>query len=199
MWLARRDHAIESCLTFDYGQRSAAAECRIAERLARRFGLPWRVVELPWLADAARRAGSALVSGGREVPLGATVDSPGDAESAAAVWVPARNVVLLAAAASFAEAAGAEFVLAGFNREEAETFPDNSLAFVVAYEEVLRFGTRSGVRVCSPTIEMDKAGIVAEARRHGMTEAEFWSCYGAGPEPCGKCESCVRSRRAWTA
>lgn len=196
--MARRDHAIESCLTLDYGQRSAAAECRVAAQLAGRFGLPWRVVELPWLADAARRCGSALVAGGREVPHGAGVDSPGDAQSAAAVWVPARNVVFLAVAASLAEAAGVEFVLTGFNREEAETFPDNSAAFVAAYDEVLRFGTRSGIRVCSPTIEMDKAGIVAAARRHGMTEADFWSCYDAGPEPCGKCESCVRNRRAWT-
>ncbi len=128
-------------------------------------------------------------------PAGGAV---GDAASAAAVWVPARNVVFLAAAASFAEAMGVGFVLAGFNREEAETFPDNSAAFVLACDEVLRLGTRSGVRVCSPTIEMDKAGIVAEARRHGMTEADFWSCYEAGPESCGRCESCVRNRRAWT-
>jgi 7-cyano-7-deazaguanine synthase len=209
MWLAREDHAVELCVTFDYGQRSAAAEHRHAARLAGRFGLPSQRLELPWLRDAARRAGSALVpggvgqggdiTGGGDLPSAGTADAPGDAASAAAVWVPARNLVFLAIAASLAEAAGAGFVLAGFNREEAETFPDNSAPFVAAVDEALRFGTRSRVRICSPTIEMEKVGIVAEARRQGMTESDFWSCYRSGPEPCGTCESCVRSRRAWTA
>ena len=197
MWLAREDHTVELCLTIDYGQRSASVERSFAQRHARRFGLPWRVIEMPWLADAARRGGCALVPGGGDLPRGASDDAPGTGASAAAVWVPARNLVFVAAAASYAEALGAGFVLAGFNREEAETFPDNSATFVAACDEVLRFATLSGVRVSSPTIDLVKAGIVAEARRQGMTAADFWSCYGAGPKPCEDCESCVRSRRAW--
>ena len=54
----------------------------------------------------------------------------------------------------------------------------------------------SGVAVTSPTIDLDKAGIVAEARRRGFGPADFWSCYEGGEDPCGCCESCVRSRFA---
>jgi 7-cyano-7-deazaguanine synthase len=91
---------------------------------------------------------------------------------------------------------GARFVVAGFNREEAATFADNSAAFVAASDEVLALGTRNGVQVTSPTLAWDKPQIVAAARALGFTAADFWSCYEGGDEPCGRCESCLRSR--WT-
>lgn len=188
------------CVCADYGQRAAAREVDASQRLAARFGLRWRRIELGWLGDAARASGAALVEGaGREVPDRDAKD-PGDGDSAAAVWVPARNVVLVAAAAAFAEAEGAGAVLAGFNREEAATFPDNSPEFVAAFDRLLSVGTRSGVRVVSPTLELDKAGIVALARRLGLRRDDFWSCYRADSDPARcACESCVRSRRAWAA
>lgn len=195
MWLDGGSSVL-LCVTADYGQRSAAMERRAAQRLARRFDLSWRGVELPWLGAAAAEAGSALVHGGPAVPT-RSAEAPGDEQSAASVWVPARNVVLVAVAAAFAEAMGADAVLAGFNREEAATFPDNSAEFVEAMSGALAWGTRRRVAVTSPTQDLTKVGIAAEARRCGLTRDDFWSCYGAGPEPCGQCESCVRSAAAW--
>jgi 7-cyano-7-deazaguanine synthase len=55
------------------------------------------------------------------------------------------------------------------------------------------------VRVDSPTLAMDKTAIVAAARRLGIAERDVWSCYRGGEQPCGVCESCLRSRRAWAA
>ena len=193
MWLADGGQ-VAVAVTVDYGQRSAARELATAEALASRYSIPWRSLEMPWLAEAA--AGSALVAGGPELPRRA-MNAPGDEESASAVWVPARNVVLIAAAAALAEGRGADTVLVGFNREEAETFPDNSAEFVGGVRSVLGLGTRSGVGVDSPTLEMTKLEIVAQARRLGLGPEDFWSCYGAGPRACGECESCVRSARAW--
>jgi 7-cyano-7-deazaguanine synthase len=128
-----------------------------------------------------------------------TAAAPGDAASARAVWVPARNVVLVAAAAACAEAAGAEVVLAGFNREEAATFPDNSAEFRAAMTAALALGTSNRVRVESPTQDLDKAGIAGHARRLGLARTDFWSCYEDRERPCETCESCVRSRRAFGA
>lgn len=194
LWLAQPDCRVSLCLTFDYGQRSVAEESRAAQRLADRYGIAWRLIALPWLADAAQQSGSALVAG--KLPEG-TEAEPGDADSAAAVWVPARNVVFLAIAASFAEAAGDAVILTGFNREEAETFPDNSAAFVDAMDAVLALGTREELTVCSPTLDLAKMDIAKRAKELGLRAADFWSCYDSGPEPCGRCESCVRSVRAW--
>jgi 7-cyano-7-deazaguanine synthase len=186
------------CLTADYGQRAAGAEQRAAARLAQRWGAPWQPLELGWLAAAARRAGSALVDGGRRLPERSAA-APGDAGSAAAVWVPARNLVLLSAAAAFAEALAAGAVLAGFNREEAATFADNSQPFVESVNAALAYGARARVEVVSPTLAMSKPEIAMAARRCGLGPADFWSCYDAGPEPCGRCESCARAAAAWSA
>ena len=183
--------AVDLCLTADYGQRSAGAERDAAQALARAHGVPWRELQLPFLAQAAEVAGSALVDAERSLPEG-TVAQPGDDASAAAVWVPARNVVLVAAGAAWAEALGADAVLLGLNREEAATFPDNSRAFLGACDQALGLGTRSGVCVESPTVAMDKPELGAAARRLGIDPARLWSCYGPGPVPCGVCESCCR-------
>lgn len=180
-------------LCFDYGQRAAVRERTAAEALARRLGGAFHAIELPWLAACAATAGSALLPGGGDLPHG-TVARPGDAASAARVWVPARNAAFVAIAAAHAEALGAACVIAGFNREEAATFPDNSAAFLAAATAFLGYGTRTGVQVVSPTLDLDKAAIVARARELGFAAADFWSCYDGGPAPCGRCESCLRSR-----
>jgi 7-cyano-7-deazaguanine synthase len=180
----------------DYGQRAAVPEQRAAAALAARLQVPFAAVALPWLGELSVASGSALVDRRRDLPLG-TVANPGDQQSAAAVWVPARNAVLVSIAAAHAEALGADTVIAGFNREEAATFADNSPPFVAAATAFLGLGTRTGVRVASPTLAMDKRAIGAAAQRLGFVAADFWSCYAGGPSPCGRCESCARSLRAW--
>lgn len=196
LWCAQ-GRAIALALFADYGQRAVEREAESSMALAGRLGVPWRRIGLPWLAGLAAASGSALVQGAsRPVPERSSGD-PGDAESAAAVWVPARNLVLVAAAAAHAETLGATTVVVGFNREEAATFPDNSEAFVHALASALRLATRAGLGIASPTQGMDKRGIVAAARRLGLTQADFWSCYLGGAAPCGTCESCARSARAW--
>jgi 7-cyano-7-deazaguanine synthase len=181
------------CLFFDYGQRAREPEAAASGALATRWRVPWQKVELPWLGALAQRCGSRLVEGTGPVPHG-TAARPGDSASASAVWVPARNAVFVAAAAAHAEALGAHCVVAGFNREEAATFPDNSPDFVDAATAFLGHGTRNSVAVRSGTLSWDKRQIVTAARELGLGPADFWSCYEAGPEPCGRCESCLRSR-----
>ena len=180
-----------AALFFDYGQRAARREAAAAAALAARWQVPLREVALPWLASLAARTGSRLIAGTGALPTG-TAAVPGDADSARAVWVPARNAVFVAIGGAHAEALGADCVIAGFNREEAATFPDNSARFLAAGTEFLAHGTRSQVRVVSPTIDWDKAQITAAARDLGFGAGDFWSCYEGGAEPCGRCESCLR-------
>ena len=119
-------------------------------------------------------------------------------KTADAVWVPNRNGVLIHLACAFAESTGASSVLVGFNREEAATFPDNSMAFMDSVNASLGYSTRGKVRLDSLTADFDKREIVAALR--GLTKPFpfelVWSCYFAGEIPCGKCESCQRFARA---
>ena len=193
MFARQPGHRLAACLFFDYGQRAAPQEARAAKALASRWGVPWIDVALPWLGELARSAGCRLVPGTGPLPQG-TAAAPGDLETAAAVWVPGRNAVFVAIAAAHAEALQARFVVAGFNREEAATFADNSAGFVKAADALLALGTRGGVRVVSPTLPWDKDEIVAAAKALGFQAEDFWSCYDGGPVPCGRCESCLRSR-----
>ncbi|MBI4366512.1 MAG: 7-cyano-7-deazaguanine synthase, partial [Deltaproteobacteria bacterium] len=91
---------------------------------------------------------------------------------------------------------GARAIVAGFNAEEARTFPDNSEAFVRRANAYLEFATRARPRIESPTIGMTKREIVRAARRLALPLAWCWPCYEGGEQWCGQCESCVRFARA---
>jgi 7-cyano-7-deazaguanine synthase len=196
---AAREGSVELALTFDYGQRAAPAEVRAARTVCGELSLRHRVVELPWLADVTA---TALVD--RHVALPElAADELDDAAktqaSAAAVWVPNRNGVFINVAAAFAESLGCDAVVCGFNAEEGQTFPDNTPEFAAAASAALAYSTLNRVRVVSPTQDLTKVEIVALGLRLGAPLADVWSCYEPGPEPCGKCESCLRSARAMKA
>lgn len=184
---ARAMHVVLA-LTFDYGQRAARREREASARIARRFGVPHRVVEIPWLAGLTA---TALVNRSAALPRRTMSKA-----SAKAVWVPNRNGVFIEVAAAHAESLGATRLITGFNREEAATFPDNSTAYVDAVNRALSFSTANRVRVVSFTGRLDKRGIVRLGRRLGAPLDLIWPCYEGGRRWCGTCESCLRSLRA---
>ncbi len=196
--LYARDLPLEAGLFVDYGQRAAVPERRAARAVAAALGIPLEETESPLLSKLCRNHGlSATAPGSLPEPArGELDDSTAAARSAAAVWVPNRNGLLLSMAAAVAEARGIGVVVAGFNAEEAATFPDNSAEFLAAFNAALRFSTRSGVRVESPTLTMSKVELLTAGRGVGAPIDVSWSCYRAGPEPCGRCESCQRRNRA---
>ena len=117
--------------------------------------------------------------------------------SAKAVWVPNRNGVMLNIAGSFAESRSCDCIIAGFNGEEAGTFPDNSFDYVKAMNHAFSYSTQNGVRVTAPLIEMGKTVIVKRALEVKAPLEYSWSCYHGEEIPCGECESCVRRARAF--
>jgi 7-cyano-7-deazaguanine synthase len=195
-WLLRPAVEPVLALTVDYGQRAAAREAAAAYALARRLGVPHRLVALPWIREAA---GSALTDPRRALPEptpGELDDALAAHRSAAGVWVPNRNFSLIAVAATWAEVNGVPFVVCGFNREEARTFPDNSELFVERVNAALELSTRNHVRVLAPTQGMDKAEIVRTGLARDIPLELCWPCYDGGVQPCGRCESCRRFVRA---
>ena len=190
---AKRGEAA-AALFFDYGQKARRAEMSAARRLAASYGIPFDTIALPWLG---RLSSSALVEGGAALPRpdGEALDDP-MSEASRAVWVENRNGVMLNASAVAAAARGLRAIVVGFNREEAAAFPDNGPAFIDAVNAALALGTRAEVIVRSPTIDMDKRGIVREGMRLDVPWELIWSCYADGAEMCGTCESCSRLRRA---
>ncbi|MDH3973919.1 MAG: 7-cyano-7-deazaguanine synthase QueC [Deltaproteobacteria bacterium] len=187
-------------ISFNYGQRSAEKEIEAAKRICRQFSVNHQAISLPWLRDITN---TSLVDREKNVPQlreSELDNATGKAhESAQAVWVPNRNGIFINIAAAFCESMGAELLVTGFNAEEAETFPDNSPRFIGAINDSLHFSTLKDIEVVSPTLGFDKAGIVQLGIEIGAPLEKIWSCYEDGDRMCGKCESCMRLKRALSA
>jgi 7-cyano-7-deazaguanine synthase len=181
---ATRERDVRLVLFFDYGQRARDSERVSAMEAANFYGLPFADVDIRWLEALApegmRRTGAA------DAPLSALGD----------VWIPNRNGVFVNIAAAYAEGRGCETVVTGFNREEAEEFPDNSAEFVARSNAALALSTRNGVLVESFTIDLDKPEIIRLGLQLRAPLSIIWSCYRSGEHMCGACASCSRLRAA---
>lgn len=193
-YMAQETCEIRLALTFDYGQRAAKAEIRAAKITAEKLGIKHRVINLDWLKDISD---SALLNKTQNLPHPIETRLDADShESMKAVWVPNRNGLFVAVAAAFSEGLGCEYVIAGFNKEEAQSFPDNSRNFINASNKAFEYSTLKRVKLISPTSDFSKAQIVQKFIEFKIDPTSIWSCYDGNLTPCNKCESCLRSIRA---
>ena len=179
---AERD--VRLVLFFDYGQRARDSERVSAMSAANYYGIPFADVDIRWLEELA--------------PAGMRRSGPGDASLRTLddVWIPNRNGVFVNIAAAYAEGRGCDTVVTGFNREEAEEFPDNSAEFMARVNAALALSTRTEVRVESFTIDLAKREIIRLGLQLKAPLSIVWSCYRSGERMCGVCPSCARLRVA---
>ena len=193
LYLTLQKRNVSMAITFDYGQKAAVRERQVAKYHCDRLGIHHQIIDLPWL----RWVGTSSLQTGA-IPLGNQVDLDNleiSRQTAASVWVPNRNGLFIEVAAVYADAYGLGPIILGFNAEEAVTFSDNSKSFVAAINQSLQFSTRSGVRVESPLIDLNKMQIMTLAKELFSCH-ELWSCYQDGERLCGLCESCQRLKRS---
>ena len=181
---ARAEMAVNVVLFFNYGQRALERERHAAMGAVNFYELPFREVDLGWLRDLSPEG---MRGGDDSTPALDTLD---------AVWIPNRNGVFLNVAASFAESYRCEYIVTGFNREEAVEFPDNSDQYVTRVNSALELSTRSGVEVVSFTQDLSKPEIVELGVRLGAPLSVVWSCYHSREHMCGRCASCRRLKSA---
>ena len=194
--MAGREHEIVLALTFDYGQHAAPREIAYAQQIAEILDIEHTVIALPWLEQITY---SALVADEGQIPTAdpQSLDDPqAAAATAEAVWVPNRNGIFLNIAAGYCEARDCAGIVCGFNAEEAASFPDNSREFMQAAQECFTYSTRYGLRVISPTVELNKPQIIKLGYEIGAPLHLIWSCYRGAQTHCWSCPSCVRLRRA---
>jgi 7-cyano-7-deazaguanine synthase len=172
-------------LTIDYGQRHSR-ELRSAKAVAKSLGAKEHLV---LRVDMAKIGGSALTDGKMRVPKSGV--KPG----IPATYVPARNLVFLSLAASFAERVGASRVYIGANSVDYSGYPDCRPEFIEAFGRAANLGTKAGVEgggieVVAPLQTMSKSDIVTLGTKLGAPLHLTWSCYEGGRLACGKCDSC---------
>ncbi len=174
-------------LTMIYGQRHDR-EIESARRVAKYLNVKeHRITELP----QGMFSGSSLTYDS-EIPLERDVDI---VDSIPSTYVPARNLVFLSIAVSWAESLDADAVFIGVNEVDYSGYPDCRPEFIDAFRIAQKFATKRGIEgrqieIITPIISMTKADIIREGNRLGLDFALTWSCYRGGEKACGKCDSC---------
>ncbi len=188
---AQKNYDVRLALTFDYGQKAFEKEVTAAKKIAEYYALEHKIIELDWLKKI-NKANSPELSE-NDLKNDATM-----AESAKHAWVPNRNAVLINIAAAFADTVDSDYkyIIIGANLEEAQTFTDNSADFISAINNSLHFSTNSKVQVVAPFMEKNKAEIMQFAVSNEVPVEYLYSCYAGSEAHCGKCESCLRLKRA---
>ena len=168
----------------NYGQRTLERELT-AFRAQAAFFQAVRVLEADLLYLGAM-GGSSLTDLNRPVPIGE--DGPGIPST----YVPFRNTNLLAAAVAWAEVLEAEAIFIGANVLDNPGYPDCRPEYFEAFNRLIELGTRpeTRVRIRTPLINLDKAGIIRLGLELGAPLSLTWSCYQAEEAACGLCSSC---------
>jgi 7-cyano-7-deazaguanine synthase len=176
-------------LFFNYHQRALEKERNSVLGVVNYYEVPFHEVNLSWFGPLGPEAMQKEYSG-EEMAEEATLNST------EAVWIPNRNGVFLNVAAAYAESYRCGIVVTGFNKEEAEEFPDNDSQFVDCVNDSLRFSTRNKVRVISFTQLLSKREILLLGNELRAPLSVIWSCYRAGELMCGSCASCRKLKNA---
>lgn len=181
-------------LTFEYGQKHDR-EIRSASAIARTAGVKeHKIVRL--MLNGWK--GSSLTDTDLEIK-----DGNIDRTDIPDTYVPARNMVFLSVAASYADALGITDIFIGVSETDYSGYVDCREEFIRSMEQTINLGTVLGaekkrrITLHAPFLHMTKAEEVRLGIRLGVDFGETWSCYRGGEKPCGTCDSCLLRARAF--
>jgi 7-cyano-7-deazaguanine synthase len=157
---------------------------RFLERVACPTLQPLEVLDLP-VGDLY---GSHWSITGQNVPA---ADSPDEA-----VFLPGRNVLLLAKALLWCHLRGVPAVALACLR--GNPFPDATAPFFAAYQDVVNQAVRGNVRVLAPFARLGKVELLGLGRALPL-EWTFSCIRPVGGRHCGACNKCAERRYAFAA
>lgn len=190
LFLAKKTRFKCLCLIFDYGQRHKK-EIKQAVKIAKFAKCDFQVLKIsfPW-------KGSSLLDKNKALPKRKII------RGIPSTYVPARNLIFLSFALSFAESQKAEAIFIGANQIDYSGYPDCRAEFYRALKSVIKKGTKAGVegklvKILTPLITKTKSDIIKLGTKLGVPYNLTWSCYKGGKIPCGKCDSCLLRERGF--
>ena len=184
-------------LSAGYGQKHSK-ELDAARAVAKHYGVTHRVLDLAELfigSDCSLLGGSE-----EEIPHESYAEQLSKPDGKpVSTYVPFRNGLFLAAAASVGLSNGCTEIWYGAHSDDAagNAYPDCSAEFNEAMNRAIYLGSGNALNVRAPFIGMNKAGVVAKGLALGAPYELTWSCYEGGDKPCGKCGTCIDRARAF--
>jgi len=173
-------------VTFNYGQ-IAVKETEAAQKIAQSLGVTTKIIDLSALKEIFSSS-TALVN--RDIPLTSEFSSP--------IIVPFRNAIFLSAAVAYAVTVGATHIFYGAHGSDEPFYPDCRPEFYEAFEKAAQLGTAQEIIIKAPYSGHKKSDLIKEAAKLSVPLELTWSCYLDGKRHCGKCESCVNRKKAFS-
>ncbi|MBQ1248571.1 MAG: 7-cyano-7-deazaguanine synthase QueC [Selenomonadales bacterium] len=174
-------------ISFDYHQRHNI-ELESAKKVAEFYQVAKHIV-IETNMNAI--GGSALTDTSIDVP-----DGDIKSDKVPVTYVPARNLIFLSYALSYAEAIGAERILIGVNALDYSGYPDCRPAFIEQFQQVANYATKAAavdkkeILIETPLLNLSKKEIVELGTKLGAPLHVSHSCYRGGEKACGVCDSC---------
>ena len=182
-------------LSLYYGQKHSR-ELEAARKIAARYGVKHKELDLALIfvdSDCSLLSGST-----EDIPRESYAEQLKKTDGKpVSTYVPFRNGLFLASAASIALSNGCTEIYYGAHSDDAagNAYPDCSSDFNDAINRAIYLGSGNELSVIAPFIGMNKAQVVAEGLKLNVPYELTWSCYEGGDRPCGVCGTC-RDRAA---
>ncbi|MDD5097559.1 MAG: 7-cyano-7-deazaguanine synthase QueC [Candidatus Omnitrophica bacterium] len=177
LYLAKKRGYLSHCLIFDYGQRHKK-EINSAIQIARAGAASYQVLKInfPW-------KGSALTD--KKIKVSEKIS-----RGVPATYVPARNIIFLSFALSFAETIKAQAIFIGAHAQDYSGYPDCRPEFLKAFSQMAKVGTLGKFKILAPLLHLSKSQIILLGKKLKVPFDLTWSCYRGQKQPCQKCDSC---------
>ena len=177
-------------LSLYYGQKHSR-ELEAARKIAARYSVKHKELDLALIfADSDC---SLLSSSTEDIPKESYAEQLKKTDGKpVSTYVPFRNGLFLASAASIALSNGCTEIYYGAHSDDAagNAYPDCSSDFNDAINRAIYLGSGEELRVVAPFIGMNKAQVIAEGLKLNVPYELTWSCYEGGDKPCGVCGTC---------
>lgn len=195
--IAVKKHGAENvlALSVSYGQKHSK-EIEAAEKVADHYKVRLLTLDLSKIFEGSDC--SLLKGSEAEIPKESYSEQLKETDGApVSTYVPFRNGLFLASAASIALSNGCREIYYGAHSDDAagNAYPDCSADFNESINRAIYIGSGNRLKVVAPFIGMNKAQVVAEGLALKAPYELTWSCYEGGEKPCGLCGTC-RDRAA---
>lgn len=186
-------------LSISYGQKHTR-ELEASKNVAEYYGVEHIYLNL---AEIFRYSDCSLLEHSeKEIPHESYAEQLKHTDGASvSTYVPFRNGLFLASAASIAISKGCEIIYYGAHSDDAagSAYPDCSDAFNIAMNEAIVQGTDGQVRIEAPFVSWTKSDVVRKGLDLGVPYELTWSCYEGREKPCEKCGTCIDREAAFEA
>lgn len=184
-----RKHFQQVCaLSFRYGQKHAG-EVEIARNIAEQAGVPFEVMDLPFIGGLGRNSLT-------DTTMHMDEEKPED--GCPNTFVPGRNLFFLSIAAVYARERGIRNIVTGVSQTDFSGYPDCRDTFIKSLGVTLNLAMDAQFVIHTPLMWIDKAETWALADELGVLDLvrdETLTCYnGIKGNGCGHCPACKLRR-----